>query len=168
MFATAKQPSLLRCGALCVGEGTMQLSCSSLAPLSNELSCETSSFSHCGKARRSPQSALSLSFSLSQPSPCGLLPCCSFFLSTTLPVWLFCLTVFSISWLSEFHAVWFFCTSGCLLILGWLLSSFWLYEETKGFYLRLFGGNSELHSLALGAVTEPSLSWGHRASVVTI
>ena len=41
-------PSLLHYGAICGGgvrEGTMLLSCSTLAPLSNELSCETGIFS---------------------------------------------------------------------------------------------------------------------------
>ena len=52
-----------------------------------------------------------------------------------LPVWLFWLTVSLIPWLSEFHAVWFSGTSGFLLILDWLLSSFWSCEEAEGFYL---------------------------------
>ena len=41
-----------------------------------------------------------------------------------LPVCLVWLTVSLIPWLSEFHAVWFSGTAGCLLILDWLLSSF--------------------------------------------
>ena len=65
-----------------------------------------------------------------------------------LPVWLFWLTVSFIFWLSEFHAVWFSGTSGCLLILDWLLSSFWLCKEAKGFYLCLhLGWNFITHNL---------------------
>ena len=76
----------------------MQPACSALAPLSNKLSCETGSFSHRSNCS-SPQSALSLIFTFSQPYPpphCGSfqpdfqtsklsLPCCGFFLSTHLP-----------------------------------------------------------------------------------
>ena len=40
-------------------------------------------------------------------------------------------------WLLEFHEVWFSGTSDCLLILDWLLSSFWLYKEEKDFYPHL-------------------------------
>ena len=57
-----------------------------------------------------------------------------------LVVCLFCLTLSLIPWLSESRAVWFGGTSGCLLILGWLVSSFWLCEEAKGFYLCLHLG----------------------------
>ena len=64
---------------------------------------------------------------------------CSFawaiFLCFGAPVWLVWLTVSLIPLLSEFHAGWFCGTSGCLLILDWLLSSFWLCEEVKGFHL---------------------------------
>ena len=84
--------------------------------------------------------AASLQF-LSQPRPHSRPPHSGFSPSTTSSVWLFCLTVSLIPWLLEFHAVWFSGTSGCLLILDWLLSSFWLCEEVKGFYLRpIFAG----------------------------
>ena len=75
------------------------------SPLSKDLSCETGSFSHCAN-HCSPQPAVSLSFPLSQPYQHSSPPCCSqlrlhspppclrFSLSTALPVWLFCLTVF--------------------------------------------------------------------------
>ena len=90
----------------------------------------------------SPQSALSLSFLFSEPHPRGPPPCLRFSLSAALPVWLFWLTVSLIPWLSEFHAVWFSSTSGCLLILDWLLSIFWLCKEMKDFYLRLHLGQN--------------------------
>ena len=126
--------------------------------LFNELSSETRSFSHRGN-RCSPQQALSLSFPLSQPLPCSLLPCLnnpppyhsfsaspaltvrnlglqphhSFSPSSALPVWLFCLTVSLILWLLEFHAVWFFWHF-------WLFINFRLFvilllvvQECKGF-----------------------------------
>ena len=136
MFATAKQPSLLRCGALCVGEGTMQLSCSSLAPLSNKLSSETEFL----PLRQLPKSTVNSEsqFPIQSASPAW---------STTSPrvltVWLVWMTISLIPWF--FHAVWFSGTSGCLLILDWLLSSFWLCEEMKGFYLCFhLGWNSKI------------------------
>ena len=55
-------------------------------------------------------------------------------------IWLVWLTVSLIPWLSEFLAVLFSGTSGCLLILGLLLSSFWLCEEVKGLYICLHLG----------------------------
>ena len=55
----------------------MWLACSSLAPLSNELLCETGSLSHRSNCH-SPQPPLSLSFAFSQPYPCSPLPCCGF------------------------------------------------------------------------------------------
>ena len=70
-------PPCCAAGASCgerAREGTVQLPCSSLAPLSNELSCETGSFPHCGNPCCSPQSALSLSFAFSQPYLPGLPP----------------------------------------------------------------------------------------------
>ena len=76
MFTRAGQPSLQCCGTACGGGdrwGTMQLPCLSLAPLSNELMCETGNFSHSSN-HRSPQSALSLSFSFSQLLLRGTLP----------------------------------------------------------------------------------------------
>ena len=134
----------------------MQLACLSLSsPLFNELSCETGSFSHCGN-RTSPQPPLSLSFPLSQPllgsllphssQPClhGPLPHLDFSPSAPFQVWWFCLTVSLILWLLEFHAIWFSGTSSCLLILDWLLSSIWLDEEEKGFYLYLHLGQNSL------------------------
>ena len=105
------------------------------------LSCESGSFSYC-RNRDSPQPALSLSFPLTQPLLCSLLPRCSFSPSAALLGWLFCLTVPLILWSSEFHAVSFSGTSGYLLILDWLLSSFWLCEEVKGFYLCLHLGQN--------------------------
>ena len=53
----------------------MQLSCSALAPLYDELSCETGDFSHLGNPHCSPQSALSLSFLFNQPCPHSPPPC---------------------------------------------------------------------------------------------
>ena len=44
------------------------------SPLFSELLCETGSFSHRSNPCHSPQSALSLSFPLSQPLPCILSP----------------------------------------------------------------------------------------------
>ena len=40
----------------------------------------------------------------------------------------------------EFRADWFSGASGFLLISDWLLFSFWLCEEAKGFYLHLHLG----------------------------
>ena len=59
----------------------MQLTCSAVTPVLNELSCETWSFSHCGNPHCSPLSALSLSFPFSHPCLCGLLPLCRFYQS---------------------------------------------------------------------------------------
>ena len=56
----------------------MQHICSALAPLSNEPSCETGSFSHWDNPHHSPPSALSLSFLFSQPQGRGPSPCCGF------------------------------------------------------------------------------------------
>ena len=136
----------------------MQLPCSSLAHLSTN-SCETGSFSHWGNIIHSQLWVSPLKGKpLSQPlphsllppinQPClhGLLPCLGLSPYAALPVWLFCLTVSLIPWLSEFHAVWFSGTSGCLLILDWWLSSFWLWEEMKGFYLCLCLGRHHTHS----------------------
>ena len=56
---------------------SMLLACSALAPLSNELSCETGSFSHCHKPHSFLQlEVLSLSFPVQPALPCshGLLP----------------------------------------------------------------------------------------------
>ena len=53
--------------------------------LSNELSCESGSFSHCGNPLHSPQSALSLHPPFSQPHPRGPLPCQGFSPSAHLP-----------------------------------------------------------------------------------
>ena len=116
-------------------------------------------FSHQGNHRHNPQSALSLTLPFSQlsprcPPPCSSqpcphipLPCHEFSPPTTLQVWLFWLTVSLIPWLSEFHAVWFSGTSGCLLFFN-LLLSFWLYEQVKDFYLCLHvGQNSSLNFL---------------------
>ena len=120
--------------------------------LFNKLSCETGSFSHCGNPSCSPRSALRPSFPLKSapPSKSALLSSSSphgvlVFLSRPAPsaalqTWLFWLIFSLIPWLLEFHAIWFPGTSGCLLIWDWLLSSFWLCEEMKGFYLCLHLG----------------------------
>ena len=146
MFTRTGQPSLLPCSAVCGGrarEGTMQLTCLALASFSNELSYGTGSFSHCSNPCCSPQSALSISILFSKPHPHSPPPCQGFSLSSYL-TGLVVLFVSLIPWLSEFHAVWFSGTSGCLLILDWLLFSFWLCEEVKGFYLHLhLGRNSD-------------------------
>ena len=97
----------------------MPLTRSTLAPLSNELSCETGSFSH----RHNPHSTLqlevlSLSFPIQPalPHSCGLLPCrtsslLGFPLLPLLPVWM---NVSSLNpWLSDFHAVRVSGSSGC-------------------------------------------------------
>ena len=54
-----------------------------------------------------------------------------FSLSTALPVWLFCLTVSLIPWLLEFCEVLLSVDFGCLLILDWLLPSFWLWRKWR-------------------------------------
>ena len=79
------------------------------------------------------------------PHPFGPLP----WGESSLPAWLPILVpptswvnVSLIPWLLEFHAVWFSVTSGCLLFLDWLLSSFWLCKEAKGFYLHLLLGQN--------------------------
>ena len=87
-------------------------------------------------------SQLWVCFTFTQPRPHDLLPCPGLSLSAHLPfslllVWFIWLTVSLIPWLLEIHAVWFSGTSGHLLILDCLLSSFWLCEEAKGFYLCL-------------------------------
>ena len=97
--------------------------------LSKEPWCETGSFSHHGN-HCSPQSVLSLSFAFSQRHLLQVL------IHLVVLVDFFSL----IFWLSEFQAVWFSGTSGCLLILDWLLSSFWLCKEAKGFYLHVHLG----------------------------
>ena len=56
----------------------------------------------------------------------------------------FWLIFYLIPWLLEFHAVWFSGASGCLLILDWLLSSFWTCKEVKDFYLCLHLGQNYL------------------------
>ena len=43
-------------------------------------------------------------------------------------------------WLSDFHKVWFSGSYGCFLFLNLLLSFFWLCEEVKCIYLRLYLG----------------------------
>ena len=130
-----------------------------LCSLFTELLCETGSFfpdgscpahaAHCLSAAHPAQTVAALLQFLSHPCLCGPPPCCHFSPSAALLVWLFCLTVSLILWLLECHAVWFSGTSGCLLILDWWLSSFWLCIEVKGFYLRLhLGRNSAfLHTL---------------------
>ena len=127
----------------------MQLTCSTLASPSNKLSCETRSFSHHSNPHCSPESALSLSFPFSQPPHTVLCLVMDSLHLPVLPVWLVWLTVSLIPWLLEFHAVWFFGTSGCSLISVWLLSFFWLCEEAKGFYLPLHLGLNSRGALTI-------------------
>ena len=58
-----------------------------------------------------------------------------------LPIWV---NVSLTPWFSEFHAVWFSGTSGCLLFVNWLLSFLWLFEKVKYFYLCLHLGQNLL------------------------
>ena len=70
--------------------------------------------------------------------------------SDALLVWFFWLNFSLIPWLSEFYAVWFSGAFGCLFILDWLLSYFWLWEEVKGFYQCLqVGWNYDMISIFL-------------------
>ena len=147
-----RQPSLLCCSAACRGgarEGTVRLTCSSLAHFS------TNSHVKLGVSPTTAIPAIAQSklwvsvFHLNQPllcSPLSLQPAlrlfCFHVVSEVAQV-IRCLTglvflvdFFSlITWLLEFHAVWFSGTFGCSLILDWLLSSFWLCKELKDFYL---------------------------------
>ena len=136
------QPSLLLCSFACgvVQEGTMQLTCWALAPLSNKFLCETGRFSYRGNPCRSPQSALSLSFPFSQPRPRGLLLCCGFSLTACLPgldptslVGLidcfFISLVVGVTCSLIFWQFWLF------IVFRLVLPSCWLCEEVKGFYL---------------------------------
>ena len=106
-------------GTLPVGKGQRGNSAGCLlncSALSKEFSCETGSFSHCGN-HCVLQSALSLSFPINQPLPCSLPLCCRHpHPQGPLPhsglsefgdsqVWFFCLTLSSVLWFSEFHAV---------------------------------------------------------------
>ena len=129
--------------------------------LSNELSCEADSFSHC----HNPTGFNSQRFEALFPSA-GTLGCSVclapqlFFLVIThkcgatwsfncclavhplcpscpslpiLPVWM---NVSSLTpWLSDFHTVCFSVISGYILFLNLLLSFFWLCEEAKYMYL---------------------------------
>ena len=130
------------------------------SPLSNELWCETGSFSHYGGVAVVHSQLWVSVFPLSQPlpqSPLSLAPssapmvCCMAMVFLSWPtgphhgfllVWLFWLIFSLIPWLLEFHAVWFSGTFRCLLILDWLLSSFCLCVEVKGFYLCLHLGQN--------------------------
>ena len=102
------------------------------------ISCETGSFSHLlqwGNPHQSLQSALCLSFLFSQPCQPLLLPCCELFLSACLTSLVSLVDCFFNSLVVRVPCrliLWHF---WCLLILDWLLSSFWLCEEVKGFYL---------------------------------
>ena len=71
-------------------------------------------------------STLSLSFAFSEPCLCSPPP-------HRLPVWLFWLTFSLIYWLSEFHAVWFSDTSGCLLIFRLVVILLLVVRGSEGF-----------------------------------
>ena len=101
---------------------------------------------------------------LSWPHPHSPLSLCRF-----LPIWLLWLTLSLIPWLLEFHAVWSSGTSSCLLILDWLLSSFWLCDKAKGFYLCLhLGQNSPkanyIITVTSGVCVCTIIVWGHLLS----
>ena len=121
------------------------------SPQENGLSCETGSFSHYSNHHSPVHSQLWGSVSPSA-SPAHLVHCSRWFFWAGLAsavCWLTGLVVLTFSlipWLSEFHAVWFFGASGCLLILDWLLSYFWLCEEAKGFYICLHLGQNSRES----------------------
>ena len=132
-----------------VREGMMLLTYSTLAPLSNKLSCESGSFHHfCNLHRILQLEVLSLKFPIWPAPPhsafCSLTvgPLCPPGCSSLplLPVWM---NVSLSPWLSEFHVVCYSGSSGCLLFLNWSLSFFSLSEEEKHFYLCLhLGWNS--------------------------
>ena len=137
------------------------------SPLFNELSCETGSFSHHSNFH-SPHPALSLSFPLSQTLPHSPPLCCSQPHPHGPPphqsdcsIWLSLIPS-----LSEFHEVWFSGTSGCLLILDWLLSSFWLCEEAKGFYLHLRLGRNMHVWFYMHIQVMPTSTLGHWKRIV--
>ena len=136
--------------------------------LSNDLSCEAGSLSHCRlKPHRCFQSeALRFYFFSLEPwvaQSVSLPSCSSGFICTPmwdhpicnpppcqvssllgcpspplLPVWM---NVSSLTpWLSYFHAVRFSGSSGCFLFLNLLLSFFWLCEEAQCIHLHLHIG----------------------------
>ena len=141
-----------------MGKGPEMEQCSSPAQLLvscalfNGLSCETVATtivdSHLWVSVSPSVSPTCAAHSLPAANPTPMVPSLPLVLlsqpmwSATLPLWLFWLILSLIPWLSRFHAVWFSGASGCLLILDWLLSSFWLYEEAKGFYLHLHLGQN--------------------------
>ena len=127
------------------------------SPLFSWLSCKTGSISHRSNPSLSPQSAVSLSFPLSQsllsssaelavspapqPPPRGFPKSAHVVRLTSLVV---LVDFFFNSLVVRVPCIWFSGAFGCLLILDWLLSSFWLCEEVKSFYLHLhFGWNSQ-------------------------
>ena len=132
----------------------MWLPCWSLAYFPQSISCETGSFSHCGNCH-SPQPALSFSFPLSQPLPRSLASllqlapspwsatslwvlsiCCLFSLVVLLDCFFNSVVVGAPCSLIFWH-FWF---------IDFRLSSFWLCEEAKGFYLHLhLGRNSPVN-----------------------
>ena len=124
-------------------EGTMQLPRSSLAhfPMNSHVRLGVLP---CGNPHCSPQSALSLSFTFSQPHPPMVCPLSSVFLSR--PACRVLLRILpGLVVLVDFFFNSFFVGVPCNLIFWhfWLLSSFWLCEEAKGFYLCLhLGWNS--------------------------
>ena len=63
-----------------------------------------------------------------------------------LPVWM---NVSLTPWLSDFHALWYSGSYGCLLFLKWLLSLFWLCEEAEDFYLCLHLGQNSSGFLSI-------------------
>ena len=135
--------------------------------LSNELSCEAGSFSHCclSPHRYFQSEALRLYFPILEPLVAWSisLPSCSsqficiqmwdlpvhkplpgwvlqFFLPSclSLPLLLVWMNVSSLTpWLLDFHTVLFSVSSGCFLFLNLLLSFFWLCEEEQCIYLCL-------------------------------
>ena len=121
-------------GAACGGgarEGTVQLACLALArfPMNSCVRLGVSPTMATTVVHSQPWVLVSRSASPALAVRC--LPGCSYQSG-----WFFSL----IFWLSEFHAVWFSGAFGCLLILDWLLSSFWLCKEMKGIYLHLHLG----------------------------
>ena len=123
--------------------------------LSNELSCEAGSFTHCHNPHRFFHSeVLRFYFPMLEPwvarsvlfpsfssqfmhSKCGTtqpLPCLESFPPgcPSLPLLPVCMNVSSLTpWLLDFHAVQFSGNSGCFLFLNLLLSFFWLCKEAQ-------------------------------------
>ena len=112
----------------------------SSSPLSHEPLCETGSFSHNGKPRHSPQSTLSLSFTFSQPCPHSPQSHLRFSASTCLTGLVGLVDCFFDSLVVRVPCSLIFWHSGCLLILDWLLSSFWLCGGRVSTYASILAG----------------------------